>query len=85
MSDGKTETAQNRLAPKHEILSKDEEQKVLAQLGISRHGLPRIYETDPQVLAIKAKAGQVLKIMRAGNYETGPNAYYRIVVKKQAK
>lgn len=82
MSDGKIDVSQSRLVPKHEVVPKDAEQKLLAQLGITKHGLPKIHDTDPQVKRIGAKEGSIVKITRAGNFETMPNMYYRIVARQ---
>jgi DNA-directed RNA polymerase subunit H len=69
----------NLLIPKHEILPKDEEDKLLASCGISRSNLPRIRSNDPQTKALGAKVGDVLRIARKDT--TGENVYYRVVIK----
>lgn len=69
----------NVLIPKHEILSHDEEEKVLASFRISKQNLPKIRSTDPQVKKLEAKPGDVIMITREDL--TGENIYYRIVVK----
>ncbi len=69
----------NVLIPKHEILSHDEEEKVLASFGITKENLPKIRSNDPQVKKLEAKPGSVVKITREDS--TGKNVYYRIVIK----
>ena len=69
----------NLLIPKHEILPKDAEDKVLASYSISKSNLPKIRVNDPQAKALGAKVGDVLKMARKDT--TGENVYYRVVIK----
>jgi len=74
----KIDVAASKLVPKHELLSKEEEEKLLASLGIKKTQLPKIKVTDPQCKLLGAKIGDVIKIHRT---DMGPNFYYRRVVK----
>jgi len=69
----------HELVPKHEIMSPDEREKLVAKYRVEPYQLPRIRTTDPAVKAIDAKAGDIVKIIRdsatAGKYVT-----YRYVV-----
>jgi DNA-directed RNA polymerase subunit H len=85
LSDGKIDVSLNRLVPKHEIVPKDEEQKVLASVGVPKQQLSKMLDTDPQAKRLGAKPGQIVKIARVGNFETIPNTYYRLVVRYQKK
>jgi len=67
------------LVPKHEILTKSEEERLLTELGVPKGALPKIRADDPVAKAIGAKEGDVLRITRAD--DTGKNFYYRVVVK----
>ena len=65
--------------PKFEIMPKEEMEKILSDLGVTKFQLPKILETDPVVKILGAKSDDVLKITR--NSETaGKIVYYRVVV-----
>ena len=67
------------LVPKHEVLSKEEAEELLKRYRIKPYKLPRIKASDPVVMLIGAKPGDIVKIKRksltAGNHVT-----YRYVV-----
>jgi len=67
------------LVPKHEILSPEEKQKLLDRYNISEKQLPKIKSTDPAVIALNAKKGDVIKITRKSP-TAGESYYYRLVV-----
>lgn len=67
------------LVPKHELLSDSEAKKVAKKFNVSIDKFPKILETDPQVVRLKAQPGQLISI---GRNESGTNyIYYRYVVK----
>lgn len=66
------------LVPEMSVLSSDEKSKVLKKYGISESQLPVLLDTDPSAVALKASAGDLVKITREG--ETGKYVNYRIVV-----
>ncbi|MEM3364580.1 MAG: DNA-directed RNA polymerase subunit H [Candidatus Micrarchaeia archaeon] len=67
------------LVPKHEIVPDSEVEAVLAELRVeSKDRLPKILPNDPCVKALKAKRGDVIRILR--KEPTGEAVYYRVVV-----
>jgi DNA-directed RNA polymerase subunit H (RpoH/RPB5) len=67
------------LVPKHEILSQEEREKVLAQYSINAYQLPRILASDSAVRAIGGKPGDIIKITRKSP-TAGEYIAYRYVV-----
>ncbi len=72
-------STQSRLLVKHEVISDSEAKKILKKFKITVDKFPKILETDPQVVKIGAKAGQLIIIHR--NDPNGSYPYYRYVVK----
>ena len=66
------------LMPEMKILSASEKTKVLNEFSINTNQLPKIYSTDPAVVALKAAAGDVIKIERKEG--TGKHTGYRVVI-----
>ncbi len=66
------------LVPEMALLSPEEKAKTMKKFGISESQLPMLLDTDPAAIALKASAGDVVKITRTG--ETGQYVSYRIVV-----
>jgi len=60
------------LVPKHEIVDPDDREKLLKEYRVHPYQLPRLKASDPAVLAIGAKPGDVVRIIRdsptAGKY-----------------
>ncbi|MEM3162588.1 MAG: DNA-directed RNA polymerase subunit H [Candidatus Bathyarchaeia archaeon] len=67
------------LVPKHEILTPEEREKVLAQYRVQPYQLPQIKASDPAVKAIGAKPGDILRITRQSP-TAGVHIAYRYVV-----
>jgi DNA-directed RNA polymerase subunit H len=69
----------HQLVPKHEILPKEHAEELLRKLRIKPYKLPQIKTSDPIVILIGAKPGDILRVTRksptAGNYVS-----YRYVV-----
>jgi len=67
------------LVPKHEILTQEKKEEILAQYRVKPHQLPWIRASDPASKAIGAKPGDIVRIIRdsptAGKYVS-----YRYVV-----
>ncbi len=61
------------------MLTKAEEEKVMAKLGVVKTQLPKIKANDPAAAALGAKEGEVLEIARTD--PTGEYNYYRRVIK----
>ncbi|MFH1393535.1 MAG: DNA-directed RNA polymerase subunit RpoH/Rpb5 C-terminal domain-containing protein [Candidatus Micrarchaeota archaeon] len=66
------------LVPEMKILSDAEKTKVLKKYDISEDELPRMPASDPAVLALKATAGDVIRIDR--DEPTGKYQCYKLVV-----
>ena len=65
--------------PKHEIISKKEAQKVLEKFNCKPTELPLIFVTDPAILGLGVKPGDMIKITRKSG-TAGESIYYRYVV-----
>ncbi|MCD6549900.1 DNA-directed RNA polymerase subunit H [Candidatus Micrarchaeota archaeon] len=68
------------LVPIHELLSKEEAEKVIKKYG-DKNLFPKIKKNDPALalFGIKAKPGDIIKITR--NDPTGRHVVYRVVRK----
>jgi DNA-directed RNA polymerase subunit H len=71
----------HELVPEHTILNQEERKVVLEKYKIKPENLPKILLSDPAVKAVKAKDGDILKIVRKSK-TAGTSLYYRVVVKK---
>jgi DNA-directed RNA polymerase subunit H (RpoH/RPB5) len=67
------------LVPKFRILSEEGKKKVLEKFNITEDKLPKIFDSDPAVKKIGAKAGDLLEIERISEV-AGGSLYYRMVV-----
>ena len=67
------------LVPKHEILSNEERNDLLKQYRVKPYQLPKIRESDPAVMAIGAKAGDIVRILRESQ-TAGTYTSYRYVI-----
>jgi DNA-directed RNA polymerase subunit H len=70
---------EHKLVPKHEILTKEESEQILAQYKVPPYQLPQIKASDPAVKAIGAKPGDILRIIRKSP-TAGEHIAYRYVV-----
>jgi DNA-directed RNA polymerase subunit H (RpoH/RPB5) len=70
---------EHKLVPKHEILTQEEREKVLAEYRVKPYQLPQIKTSDPAVKAIGAKPGDILRITRKSQ-TAGEHIAYRYVV-----
>ena len=67
------------LIPKHSKLSNTQKEKLLENYNISIKELPRIAKTDPAVMSLNVKPGDIIKIARKS--ETASEAiFYRVVI-----
>lgn len=71
------------LVPKHILLTKEETQELLNKYKIEFYDLPQMFEKDPVALAIGAKEGDVVKIIRDSNTTVTSVNYYRYVKKEK--
>lgn len=67
------------LVPRHELLSKEESEKVLKELGVKLWQLPRISQDDPAIRGLGAEVGQLVRITRKSDL-MGEYVVYRLVV-----
>jgi DNA-directed RNA polymerase subunit H len=67
------------LVPKHEVVSAEEREKVLAEYRVKPYQLPRLKASDPAAKAIGAKPGDIVRIAR-DSPTAGKYASYRYVV-----
>jgi DNA-directed RNA polymerase subunit H len=83
MKEKKSQTAfkvtDHILVPEHEILSKEESQKILKEYNVELYQLPKILVTDPCAKMLGAKPGNIIKITRKSK-TAGKAVAYRVVV-----
>lgn len=70
---------EHKMVPKHEIIQEDEIKNLLSQYAIEKEQLPKIRVSDPAAAAVKAKAGDVVKITRESK-TAGKTFFYRLVI-----
>lgn len=70
----------HKLVPKHRILSEEEKEALLKKYNVTLDKLPKILATDPVVIKLGARVGDVIEIER--NFEGFKSLYYRVVVEK---
>jgi DNA-directed RNA polymerase subunit H len=73
----------HKLVPKHVLITKQETQELLDRFKISVNDLPQIFEKDPVAIAIGAKEGDVVKIIRESKTTVKSVNYYRYVKKEK--
>ena len=73
----------HELVPHHSILSKDETIQLLKDYSIRLVNLPQIFEDEPVSLALGAKNGSVLKIIRPSSTTVDTINTYRFVVERR--
>ncbi len=70
----------HELVPKHILLSQQEKEEVMKKFGIRKIGqFPKILNSDPAVQLLKAKSGDLIKIIRKSD-TAKESIYYRVVV-----
>jgi len=69
----------HEFVPKHEILTSEEREKLLAKYRVKPYQLPRITASDPAAKAIGAKPGDMIRIIRESP-TAGKYVAYRYVV-----
>lgn len=74
----------HEMVPKHIIMNEEEIRHLLENYGITHDQLPKIFHDDPAVKAIKAKPGNVIRIIRT-SHTAGLAESYRLVVKRPKK
>ena len=71
---------EHKWAPKHRKLEDKETEELLKQKGITKWQLPKIVESDPMVMLVGGRPGDVLEITRASE-TAGTAKYYRVVIR----
>ncbi len=74
----------HKFVPKHLLLTKEESQQLLEKYRIGITDLPQMFEKDPVAIAIGAKEGDIVKIIRDSNTSVKSIDYYRYVKKEKA-
>jgi len=69
----------HELVPKHSILSKDEVEDLLRRYHVKKYQLAKIMARDPAAVAIGAKPGDVIRVVRRSP-TAGLAVFYRFVV-----
>ena len=65
--------------PKHEIMTKKEAEEVLQEYNCNATELPLIFVSDPAIVGLGVKPGDMIKITRKSG-TSGTSLYYRYVV-----
>ena len=65
--------------PKHEIMTKDDASSVLEKFNCTPTQLPLIFVSDPAIVGLGVKPGDMIKITRKSG-TAGESIYYRYVV-----
>ena len=73
----------HELVPKHYLLTKEQSQKLLEHFKITINDLPQMFEKDPVAIAIGAKEGDIVKIVRDSHTTVKSVDYYRYVKKEK--
>jgi len=73
----------HKYVPKHILLTKDETIALLHEFKIGLNDLPQMFEKDPVAIAIGAKEGDVVKIVRESDTSVKSVRYYRYVKKEK--
>ena len=73
----------HELVPKHYLLTKEESQNLLEKYNIRISDLPQMFDKDPVSVAIGAKEGDIIKIVRDSHTTVKNIDYYRFVKKEK--
>ena len=71
------------LVPRHILLTKEETEDLLEKYQITVLDLPQMFEKDPVAIAIGAKEGDVVKIIRVSDTTVKQINYYRYIKKEK--
>jgi DNA-directed RNA polymerase subunit H len=72
------------MVPEHNIMNEEEVQTLFSRYHLTSDQLPKIFHDDPAAKAIKAKVGDVIRIVRYSQ-TAGIAESYRLVVKRPKK
>jgi DNA-directed RNA polymerase subunit H len=79
----KIDVLRHSLVPKHKLLTKEETEELLDKYQIRFTDLPQMFEKDPVAIAIGAKEGDVVEIIRESGTTVNQVRYYRYVQKEK--
>ena len=80
MKKGKVSILEHELVPLHEVMTEREVEELLDKYKIKKEQLPKIKSSDPVIKEIKAREGDVVRIMRKSR-TAGRFISYRLVTK----
>jgi DNA-directed RNA polymerase subunit H len=69
------------LVPRHEVLTPEEREETLARYGATPDQFPKIFANDAVARAVRAKAGDIIRIRRKSP-TAGEHVAYRYVVEQ---
>ncbi len=75
---------EHMMVPAHDIMAEEEIGSLLSTYHITREQLPKIYHDDPAVKAIKARPGDVIRIVRESQ-TAGRAESFRLVTRRPKK
>ncbi len=75
----KFDVTKHELVPKHSKLTEKERKELFEKYAIDMPNLPRIYKSDPAILNLDVKEGDIVKISRKSP-TAGETVFYRRVV-----
>jgi len=67
------------LVPEHVLIKKEKVAELMAELGVKKDDLPRIFKDDAALKLLGAEKGDVVKIIR-DSLTAGQSVYYRRVI-----
>lgn len=67
------------LVPKHEVLTKEQEDHLMQSFNISKKQLPKMFAKDAAIQYLNPKKGDIIKVTRASE-TSGKTVFYRAVV-----
>lgn len=73
----------HKFVPQHLLLTKEESLELLEKYKIELTDLPQLFEKDPVAIAIGAKEGDVIRIVRDSHTTVSSIDYYRYVKKEK--
>jgi DNA-directed RNA polymerase subunit H len=72
------------MVPEHKIMGEEEVQALFSRYHLTSDQLPKIFHDDPAAKAIKARVGDVIRIVRYSQ-TAGIAESYRLVIKRPKK
>lgn len=75
---------EHMMVPDHRIMEGEEITSLLSSYHLTLEQLPKIFHDDPAVKAIKAKPGDVIRIVR-DSQTAGRAESYRLVIRRPKK